>query len=69
MTSHETDFMAPFISIPYFVLIYNIFYAAMIDGLDSLHHLEEKMQMVLLYSFLVTLKELILKIKTITDAE
>ena len=59
------DLMAPFFSIPYFVLIYDITYAALNTGMGSLHAYESKMLIVLLYPFSVVLGELTSRIKTV----
>lgn len=67
MAGEEFDFMAPFFSIPYFVLIYEIVNAMVNTGLDSLHAYESKMLIVLLYPFFVAVGELTSKIKKTTE--
>lgn len=61
------DFMAPFFSIPYFVLIYEIINAILNTGLESLHTYEGKMLIVLLYPFFVVVGELNSRIKKAKD--
>ena len=58
----EFDLMAPFFSIPYFILIYDIANATANTGLESLHAYESKMLIVLLYPFFVGIGELTSKI-------
>jgi ABC-type Fe3+-siderophore transport system permease subunit len=63
IAGEEFDFMAPFFSIPYFVLIYEIVNAMLNAGLESLHAFESKMLIVLLYPFFVAVGELTSRIK------
>lgn len=49
------DFMSPFFSIPYFYLLYEIYNVLLNGGFPSLHALEPKMTIALLYPFFSTL--------------
>jgi hypothetical protein len=68
MAGKEVDLMAPFFSIPYFVLIYDIIDAVLNSGLSSLHAYEGKMLIVLLYPCFIVLGELTARIKAIKDS-
>lgn len=57
------SFMAPFFAIPYFYLVYDIGHSLYYLGLESLHLYENKMLIVLLYPFFITLGELTGKMK------
>ncbi|HEX8018635.1 hypothetical protein [Mucilaginibacter sp.] len=63
INQNEFDFMAPFFSIPYFILLYEIYEAVFKSSLANLANSESKMITVLLYPFFVLLAELIVKLK------
>jgi hypothetical protein len=57
-SGEKGDFMAPFFSIPYIWLLYDIATAILHSGIGSLHANESKMLIVLLYPLFVVLSEL-----------
>jgi len=63
IAGEEFDLMAPFFSVPYFFLIYDIINAILNAGFESLHDYESKMLIVLLYPFFVAIGELTSRIK------
>lgn len=63
ISGDEFDLMAPFFSIPYFVLLQEISSAVVNSGFDTLHAYESKMIIVLLYPFFVAVGELNAKVK------
>jgi len=66
---NEFDLMAPFFSIPYFILIYDIACAVYHSTLANLQPNESKMILVVLYPFFIVLGELNTKIKQLKDSD
>jgi hypothetical protein len=65
IAGNEFDLMAPFFSLPYFYLIYDIIEAILNSGISTLHAYESKMLIVLLYPLFVAVGELTSKIKSL----
>lgn len=64
LSAQKFDVMAPFFSVTYIVLVYNIVAATLNAGSATLHDSENKMLIVLLYPFFIVLGELTAKMKS-----